>query len=168
MGGCQCLHCLLQTLGKCTVSLQPPSLPPRPTQGTGASSSICLHNVPTLIVGITEGMARGSLLRAGTEPSFSQNEPSTPEIQVISILKEDLCVVGRTDNVASYLLLTSALASAAVGPARCPLSYSQGASGCLGKGEFVSYSYHGDFESLARTIGNRNLQPGAIRGERGC
>lgn len=118
----------------------------------------------TLRVGITEAVAGGSLLRAETEPSFSQNEPSTPDMQVISILKEDLCVVGRTDNVASYLLLTSALASAA---ARCPRSCSQGASGCLGKGEFVSYSYHGDFETLARTIGNRNLQPGAMRGEKG-
>lgn len=31
----------------------------------------------------------------------------------------------------------------------------------------MSYSYHGDFETLRcgdRTIGNRNLQPGAIRG----
>lgn len=113
-------------------------------------------------------MAGVSLLRAGTELSFLQNEPSTPEMQVISTLKEDLCVVRRTDNVASYLLLTSALASAAARPAQCPLSYSQGASGWLGKGEFVLYSYHGDFESLARTIGNRNLQPGAIRGEREC
>lgn len=129
--GCQCLHCLLQTLGKCTVSLQSH---PRPTQGTGASSSMHFHNVATLRVGKTEAMAGGSLLRAGTEPSFSQNEPSTPEMQVISILKEDLCVEGRTHNVASYLLLTSAVASAAAGPARCPLSYSQGASGGWGKG----------------------------------
>lgn len=97
--------------------------------------------------GVTGAVAGGSLLRGGTEPSFSQTEPSAPEMQVISILKEDLCVVRRADNVASYLLLTSALASAAAGPAQCPLSHSQGASGWPGKGEFVSYSYHGDFET---------------------
>lgn len=67
-------------------------------------------------------------------------------MQVISILKEDLCIASRADNVASYLLLTPALAPAA---ARCPLSESQGASGWLGKGEFVTYSYHGDFETAA-------------------
>lgn len=88
-----------------------------------------------------------SLLRGGTEPSFSQTELAAPEMQVISILKEDLCVARRADNVVSYLLLTPALASATAGPARCPLSHSQGASGWPGKGEFALYSCHGDFET---------------------
>lgn len=88
-----------------------------------------------------------SLLRGGTEPSFSQTELAAPEMQVISILKEDLCVARRADNVVSYLLLTPALASATAGPARWPLSHSQGASGWPGKGEFALYSCHGDFET---------------------
>lgn len=114
-----------------------------------ASSSIQPHSVATARAGVTEAMAGGSLLREGTETSFSQTEPYAPEMQVISIFKEDLCVARRADNIASYLLLTSALALAAARPALCPLSHSQGASGCLGKGEFVSYSYHSNFETSA-------------------
>lgn len=121
--------------------------PLRPMQGTRASSSIHPHDVATARAGVTGAVAGGSPLRGGTEPSFSQTELPAPEMQVISILKEDLCMVRRADNVVSYLSLTSALASAAAGPARWPLSHSQGASGWPGKGEFVSYSYHGDFET---------------------
>lgn len=92
-----------------------------------------------------EAVAGGSAKRGNRAP-FSQIRPSTLEMQVISLLKEDLCIASRADNVASYLLLTSALAPAA---AWCPLSESQGASGWPAKGQFVTYSYHGDFETTA-------------------
>lgn len=93
-----------------------------------------------------DGAVAGGSAKRGNRAPFSQIRPSAPEMQVISILKEDLCIASRADNVASYLLLTSALAPAA---ARCPLSESQGASGWPAKGEFVTYSYHGDFETTA-------------------
>lgn len=93
-----------------------------------------------------DGAVAGGSVKRGNRAPFSQIRPSTPEMQVISLLKEDLCIASRADNVASYLLLTSALAPAA---ARCPLSESQGASGWPAKGQFVTYSYHGDFETTA-------------------
>lgn len=53
---------------------------------------------------------------------------------VISVLKEDLCTARRADNVASYLLLTSALASAAARPAQCPSHTAKVPQGGRGKG----------------------------------
>lgn len=55
-------------------------------------------------------------------------------MQVISILKEDLCVVGMPDNVASYLLLTSALALLQPGQLGAPSHTAKVPWGARGKG----------------------------------
>lgn len=141
--GCQCFHCQLETLatlGRRAFTLLCPSSSVR----DGAAPAHGCARWPRRGWG-RRGCGRG-LCQEGEQSPFLTDSASTPEMQVISLLKEDLCIASRADNVASYLLLTSALAPAA---ARCPLSESQGASGWPAKGQFVTYSYHGDFETTA-------------------